>query len=91
MMTGMVDAVGVVIRGSLLIFETPDHIRARVSSVNSMFISSSNELGAFESGFAAHYMGTVRSVIFGGSMTIFFVIIAFLKAKELIRYEFKLK
>lgn len=91
MMTGAFDAVSVVIRGSLLVLETPDHIRARVSSVNSMFISSSNELGAFESGFAAHYMGTIRSVIFGGSMTIFFVIIAFLKAKELLRFEFKNK
>lgn len=87
MMTGAFDAVSVVIRSTLLLLETPDAIRARVSSVNSMFISSSNEIGAFESGFAAHYMGTVRSVVFGGSMTIFFVIIAFLKAKELKKFE----
>jgi MFS family permease len=86
---GAFDAVSVVIRGALLMIETPDHMRARVSSVNSMFISSSNEIGAFESGFAAQYMGTVRSVLFGGSMTLLFVSIAWFKAKELAKFEFK--
>ncbi len=87
--SGAFDAVSVVIRGAILMMETPDHMRARVSSVNSMFISSSNEIGAFESGFAAQYMGTVRSVIFGGSMTLLFVGIAWAKAKDLLNYEFK--
>jgi MFS family permease len=86
---GAFDAVSVVIRSALLLMETPDNMRARVSSVNSMFISSSNEIGAFESGFAAQYMGTVRSVVFGGSMTLLFVSIAWFKAKELVKYEFK--
>lgn len=89
---GAFDAVSVVIRGTILLLETPENMRARVTSVNSMFISSSNEIGAFESGFAAQYMGTVRSVIFGGSMTILFVSTAWLKAKELKNYSFhKLK
>lgn len=67
---GAFDAVSVVIRGAILMLETPDHMRARVTSVNSIFISSSNEIGAFESGFAAQILGTVRSVLFGGSMTL---------------------
>ncbi|MDX1328885.1 MAG: MFS transporter, partial [Arenibacter sp.] len=49
---------------------TPDHMRGRVASVNSMFVGSSNELGAFESGVAAKLMGTVTSVVFGGCMTL---------------------
>lgn len=85
---GAFDAVSVIIRSTLLILETPVEMKARVASVNQMFISSSNEIGAFESGFAAQYMGTVRSVIFGGSMTLFFVILAFKKAKALVNFEF---
>jgi hypothetical protein len=49
---------------------TPDHMRGRVSAVNSMFIGSSNEIGDFESGMAAKLLGTVPAVIFGGSMTL---------------------
>jgi hypothetical protein len=49
---------------------TPDEMRGRVSSVNSIFIGSSNEIGAFESGLAAKWLGLVPSVIFGGFMTI---------------------
>lgn len=86
---GAFDGVSVVVRGALLLLETPENMRARVSSVNSMFISSSNEIGAFESGFAAQYLGTVRSVIFGGCMTLLFVSIALAKGKELLGYEFK--
>lgn len=84
---GAFDAVSVVIRGAILMLETPDHMRARVTSVNSMFISSSNEIGAFESGFAAQLLGTVRSVLFGGSMTLLFVTIAWRKAKSLKNYS----
>lgn len=86
---GAFDAVSVVIRGAILLLETPDAMRARVTSVNSMFISSSNEIGAFESGLAAEYMGTVRSVVFGGSMTLLFVLLAWTKAKQLRGYAFK--
>jgi MFS family permease len=86
---GAFDAVSVVIRGAILMLETPDHMRARVTSVNSIFISSSNEIGAFESGFAAQMLGTVRSVLFGGSMTLLFVTIAWNKAKILRNYSMK--
>ena len=63
---------------------TPDHMRGRVSAVNSMFIGSSNEIGAFESGTAAKLLGTVTSVIFGGTMTLAIVTITFFKTKKLI-------
>ncbi len=68
-MAGVLDEVSVYIRASLVQFQTPEHMKGRVSSVNSIFITSSNEIGAFESGLAASLMGTVPSVIFGGSMT----------------------
>jgi hypothetical protein len=52
---------------------TPDEMRGRVASVNSIFIGSSNEIGAFESGVAARLMGLVPSVVFGGAMTLIVV------------------
>jgi MFS family permease len=67
---GMVDNISVVIRASILQAFTPDAMRGRVSAVNGIFIGSSNEIGAFESGVAAKLMGTVPSVIFGGVMTL---------------------
>lgn len=70
LLSGMFDNVSVVIRGTILQLFTPDDMRGRVSSVNSIFIGSSNELGSFESGLAAKIMGLVPSVIFGGSMTL---------------------
>ncbi|HOK99418.1 MAG TPA: MFS transporter [Bacteroidales bacterium] len=68
--SGMFDSISVIIRGTLLQIFTPDEMKGRVSAVNSIFIGSSNELGAFESGVAARLMGLVPSVIFGGSMTL---------------------
>ena len=59
-------------------------MRGRVSAVNQMFIGSSNEIGAFESGMAAQLLGTIPSVIFGGSMTMLIVGITYLKTKKLI-------
>ena len=59
-----------VIRQTILQLKTPDEMRGRVSSVNSMFVGSSNELGAFESGLAAKLIGPVAAVVFGGTMTI---------------------
>ena len=59
-----------VIRQTILQLKTPDDMRGRVSSVNSMFVGSSNELGAFESGLAAKLVGPVAAVVFGGTMTI---------------------
>ena len=67
--SGMTDGISVVIRQTILQLKTPDHMRGRVASVNSMFVGSSNELGAFESGLTAKLMGTVTAVVFGGLMT----------------------
>ncbi len=70
MLSGMLDGISVVIRGTIVQLKTPEHIRGRVLSVNSIFIMSSNELGQFESGVAAKFLGVARSVVFGGSMTL---------------------
>lgn len=70
MFSGMCDGVSVVLRSTILQLSTPDHLRGRVSSINGIFIGSSNELGAFESGLAARLLGLVPSVIFGGCMTL---------------------
>ncbi len=67
---GAFDAVSVVIRGTILQVYTPDSMRGRVAAVNTMFISSSNELGAMESGITAKWMGTVPAVVMGGCLTI---------------------
>jgi MFS family permease len=69
-MSGIFDGVSMVVRSTILQLKTPDHMRGRVSSVNSIFVGSSNELGAFESGLTAKWMGTVPAVLFGGCMTI---------------------
>lgn len=69
-LSGMLDGISVVIRGTIVQLKTPDHIRGRVLSANSIFIMSSNEMGQFESGLAAKLFGVVRSVILGGSMTV---------------------
>ncbi|MDR6460139.1 putative MFS family arabinose efflux permease [Chryseobacterium vietnamense] len=69
-MSGMLDGISVVIRGTIVQLKTPDHIRGRVLSVNSIFIMSSNEMGQFESGLMAKLLGVVHSVVFGGCMTV---------------------
>jgi MFS family permease len=69
-LSGAFDNVSVVIRATVLQLFTPDDMRGRVASVNGIFIGSSNELGAFESGVAAKLMGLVPSVVFGGIMTL---------------------
>jgi hypothetical protein len=69
-LSGAFDNISVVIRGTILQLFTPDEMKGRVASVNSIFIGSSNELGAFESGVAAKFMGLIPSVIFGGCMTL---------------------
>jgi len=68
--SGAFDGVSVVLRSTILQLATPDAMRGRVSAINGIFIGSSNELGAFESGLAARLLGLVPSVIFGGCMTI---------------------
>jgi MFS family permease len=73
-MSGVTDGISVVIRQTILQLKTPDSMRGRVAAVNSIFVGSSNELGAFESGLTAKLMGTVSAVVFGGSMTLLIVI-----------------
>jgi MFS family permease len=70
LISGMVDNVSVVIRSTLLNLRTPPNLLGRVSAVNQIFIGSSNEIGSFESGVAAKLLGTVRSVLFGGMVTL---------------------
>jgi MFS family permease len=86
--SGLFDGVSVIIRGTIFQLLVPDQIRGRVSSVSSIFINSSNELGQFESGVAAAAMGTVPSVIFGGCMTIFISGLAWLKIPALKKLEY---
>lgn len=86
-LTGAFDNISVVIRQTILQIMTPDNMRGRVSSVNQIFISSSNEIGAFESGVAAKLMGTVPSVIFGGSMTLVVVIFTYLFVPKMRKLE----
>jgi MFS family permease len=68
--SGVFDGVSVVLRATIFQLVTPDHMRGRVAAINGIFIGSSNELGAFESGLTARLMGLVPSVIFGGVMTL---------------------
>ncbi|GGI22867.1 MFS transporter [Pedobacter mendelii] len=80
---GSFDSVSVIIRSTIMQLLTPDEMRGRVSAVNSMFIGSSNEIGAFESGLTAKLMRTVPAVVFGGSMTIGIAFITWFKTKSL--------
>ena len=86
---GAFDSVSVIIRSTILQILTPEEMRGRVSAVNGIFINSSNEIGAFESGATARLMGTIPSVIFGGSMTILIVIFTYFKTKRLVPLSLK--
>jgi predicted MFS family arabinose efflux permease len=88
LIAGMLDGISVIVRGTILQLTTPDEMRGRVSSVNSMFVNSSNELGQFESGVAARMLGVVPSVIFGGCMTLLVVIITWFKAPGIRKFEY---
>ncbi|PZR23102.1 MAG: MFS transporter [Flavobacterium psychrophilum] len=87
--SGMFDAVSVVIRSTILQLVTPDHMRGRVGAVNTIFVSSSNELGDFESGVMAHWLGTVRAVVTGGCLTLGVIAITFFSAPQLRRFGFE--
>ncbi|MDV2488189.1 MFS transporter [Acinetobacter johnsonii] len=82
-MTGACDSISVVIRQTILQIYPPENMRGRVAAVNGMFVSSSNELGAFESGLAAKYLGPVIATVFGGSMTLLVVALSWAKTKDL--------
>ncbi|UJA05465.1 MFS transporter [Acinetobacter johnsonii] len=82
-MTGACDSISVVIRQTILQIYPPENMRGRVAAVNGMFVSSSNELGAFESGLAAKYLGPVIATVFGGDMTLLVVALSWAKTKDL--------
>jgi len=81
---GAFDSVSVIIRSTLMQLLVPDEMRGRVSAVSSMFIGSSNEIGDFESGMAAKFLGTIPAVLFGGSMTLMIVTFTYFKTKSLL-------
>lgn len=87
-LSGAFDSVSVVVRSTIIQAFTPDEMRGRVAAVNSIFIGSSNELGAFESGVTAKYMGTVPSVLFGGCMTIIIVSVISISSSALRKLNF---
>ena len=73
-MLGASDMFSVVVRQPLIQLETPDHMRGRVSAVNSLFIGTSNQIGEFESGVTAAWFGTVPAVVVGGAGTLLIVL-----------------
>ena len=83
--SGMADTVSVVVRSTLLQVLTPTYLLGRVSAVNAIFIGSSNEIGAFESGTAARLIGTVPAVVLGGLATLVVVAITAVKVPSLRR------
>lgn len=87
-LTGSFDSISVVIRNMVLQFMVPDNMRGRVNAINGIFISTSNEVGAFESGLAAKLLGTVPSVIFGGAMTLIVTAYIYFRSKELFKIKF---
>lgn len=88
MVAGMLDGVSVVVRGTIMQLKTPDHLRGRVSSVSSMFVNSSNELGQFESGVMARLLGVVPSVVLGGCITIGVAVTTWFKSPSLRKFEY---
>ncbi len=88
-LSGAVDAISMVVRGTVVALHSPEHMRGRIAAVNSMFIGSSNELGALESGVAAKLLGTVPSVLFGGTMTLIVVAVTAWRAPKLRELELK--
>lgn len=85
--TGVFDAISVVLRSTILQLMTPDQMRGRISAINGIFIGSSNEIGALESGLAASALGLSASIVFGGAMTLFVVAVCWLAAPKLRNLE----
>lgn len=81
--SGVFDGISMVVRQTILQLKTPDHMRGRVGAVNSMFVGSSNELGALESGIAARVFGAPLAVMLGGTATLIIVAIIGVKNKPL--------
>jgi MFS family permease len=89
MISGCFDSISVIIRGTIVQLTTPDHMRGRISAINGIFIGSSNELGALESGLAAGLIGLVPSILFGGLATIAIVLITYQLAPQLRKINLK--
>lgn len=89
LLSGAFDGISMVLRSAILQLATPDAMRGRVSAINGIFIGSSNELGAFESGVAARLMGLIPSVLFGGVMTLVVVGVTAKLAPKLRRLELR--
>lgn len=89
LISGALDGISVIIRQTILQLKTPDDMRGRVASVSSMFVGSSNELGAFESGFMARAIGLVPSVVFGGCVTLGVVITTYVISPAMRKLELK--
>ncbi|KAA8731704.1 MFS transporter [Acinetobacter qingfengensis] len=84
-MTGACDSISVVIRQTILQIFPPENMRGRVAAVNGMFVSSSNELGAFESGLAAKYLGAVYASMLGGGVTLVVILVSWVKTSDLFK------
>ena len=89
LLSGAFDNVSVVVRSMTMQMLTPDSMRGKVAAVNTIFIGASNEIGAFESGVTARWMGTVPAVVFGAGMTLVVVVVASFLFSDLRRLEFK--
>jgi MFS family permease len=87
-MSGVLDGISVIVRSTILQLKTPDEMRGRVASLNSIFIMSSNELGAFESGLTSRLFGVIPAVVFGGGMTLVVVVLTWFKAPGLRKVEY---
>jgi MFS family permease len=85
--TGVFDGISMVIRGAILRLRSPEHLRGRIASVSWMFIGSSNEIGALESGVAARLLGTIPTVWIGGVVTLLVVAVTAYFAPELRRLD----
>jgi len=86
-LSGVFDCISVIVRGTLLQTLTPENMKGRVSAVNNIFIGSSNEIGAFESGVTAKFFKVVPSVLFGGAMTLLVVGITAWRAPAIRKLE----
>ena len=88
LLSGLLDGISIIVRSTVLQLKTPEEMKGRVSALNSIFIISSNELGAFESGFASRLMGVIPSVVFGGMMTIGVVVFTWFKMPSLRKVKY---
>lgn len=86
-LAGVFDGISIVIRRAIVRLMSPNHLRGRIAAVSMVFIGSSNELGAFESGVAAAWLGTRRSVWLGGAVTLAVVAVTALLAPRLRRLD----